>query len=124
LTLIPSLRVLDGERFDPKFLNIKTKRAAFRELIETIDKRKAELEKKKMIKKLKKGELNSDEVAINEDEVGRFQRRKKVKDKVGEDVSKEDRVAIREERRHNTADGNSDQPAVKSSTSMIKTVFP
>jgi hypothetical protein len=40
LALVPTLRVLDGTRFDSKFLERKEKRKKFKELIETIEERR------------------------------------------------------------------------------------
>ncbi|KAF9155747.1 hypothetical protein BG015_008782 [Linnemannia schmuckeri] len=62
LELVPSLRVLDGERFDPKFLQIKAKRAEHKEVVEKMKQKKEDLEKKKTLKKIKRGEIQAEDV--------------------------------------------------------------
>ncbi|KAF9967190.1 hypothetical protein BGZ70_010469 [Mortierella alpina] len=78
LELVPSLRVLDGERFDPRFLEIKAKRAEHKEVMEKMVKKREDLEKKKTLKKIKRGEIQAEDVT--EDvmaEADQFERKKK-----------------------------------------------
>ncbi|KAG9324373.1 hypothetical protein KVV02_004968 [Mortierella alpina] len=78
LELVPSLRVLDGERFDPRFLEIKAKRAEHKEVMEKMVKKREDLEKKKTLKKIKRGEIQAKDVT--EDvmaEADQFERKKK-----------------------------------------------
>ncbi|KAF9923533.1 hypothetical protein FBU30_006433 [Linnemannia zychae] len=95
LELVPSLRVLDGERFDPKFLQIKAKRAEHKEMIEKIKQKKEDLEKKKMLKKIKRGEIQAD--GVDQEvlaEADQFERKKK-KSK----SEKEEKKARKEEKK-------------------------
>ncbi|KAF9947410.1 hypothetical protein BGZ72_010575 [Mortierella alpina] len=78
LELVPSLRVLDGERFDPRFLEIKAKRAEHKEVMEKMVKKREDLEKKKTLKKIKRGEIQAEDVT--EDvmaDADQFERKKK-----------------------------------------------
>lgn len=53
---------MDGERFDPKFLQIKAKRAEHKEVVEKMKQQKEDLEKKKTLKKIKRGEIQAEDV--------------------------------------------------------------
>ncbi|KAF9179200.1 hypothetical protein BGZ50_007184 [Haplosporangium sp. Z 11] len=88
LELVPSLRVLDGERFDAKFLQIKAKRAEHKEVVEKMKKKKEDLEKKKTLKKIKRGEIQAEEVDQEVlAEADQFERKKK-KSKTEKDEKK------------------------------------
>ncbi|KAG9070196.1 hypothetical protein KI688_009528 [Linnemannia hyalina] len=95
LELVPSLRVLDGERFDPKFLQIKAKRAEHKEVVEKMKQKKDDLEKKKTLKKIKRGEIQAEDVDQEVlDGANQFERKKK-KSK----TEKEEKEARKEEKK-------------------------
>ncbi|KAF9110901.1 hypothetical protein BGX27_005740 [Mortierella sp. AM989] len=106
LELVPSLRVLDGERFDQKFLQIKAKRAEHKEVVEKMKKKKDDLEKKKILKKFKRGEIDAGDV--DQDvlaDADQFERKKKKSKSEKEDkedkkdLTKEERKALKEEKK-------------------------
>lgn len=93
--MVPSLRVLDGERFDPKFLQIKAKRAEHKEVVEKMKQKKEDLEKKKTLKKIKRGEIQAEDVDQEVLEGADQFERKKKKSK----SEKEEKKARKEEKR-------------------------
>lgn len=93
--MVPSLRVLDGERFDPKFLQIKAKRAEHKEVVEKMKQKKEDLEKKKTLKKIKRGEIQAEDVDQEVLEGANQFERKKKKEK----TEKEEKEARKEEKK-------------------------
>lgn len=93
--MVPSLRVLDGERFDPKFLQIKAKRAEHKEVVEKMKQKKEDLEKKKTLKKIKRGEIQAEDVDQEVLEGADQFERKKKKSK----SEKEEKKARKEEKK-------------------------
>jgi hypothetical protein len=92
---------LDGERFDPKFLQIKAKRAEHKEVVEKMKQKKEDLEKKKTLKKIKRGEIQAEdvdqEVLADADQ---FERKKKKSksEKEEKKAKKEEKKKRKEER--------------------------
>ncbi|KAG0289163.1 hypothetical protein BGZ96_007202 [Linnemannia gamsii] len=101
LELVPSLRVLDGERFDPKFLQIKAKRAEHKEVVEKMKQKKEDLEKKKTLKKIKRGEIQAEDVdqGVLAD-ADQFERKKKKSksEKEEKEARKEEKKKRKEEK--------------------------
>lgn len=60
LALIPSLRVLDGERFDPKFLQRRQKQKAHIEFIKDLQSKKQRVQEYREKRRQKKEKKNED----------------------------------------------------------------
>ncbi|KAG0053331.1 hypothetical protein BGZ83_001296 [Gryganskiella cystojenkinii] len=116
LALVPSLRVLDGERFDKKFLEIKAKRAEHKEFVQSMQKKREDLEKKKTLKKIKRGELNSEdvdeEVLADADQFER--KKKKSKDEKKEKKDKKARKEEKKAKKGSKKEGESEDEVMES----------
>ncbi|GJJ73444.1 hypothetical protein EMPS_05802 [Entomortierella parvispora] len=112
LALVPSLRVLDGERFDPRFLEIKAKRAEHKEVVQKMLQKKEDLEKKKTLKKIKRGEIQAEdvdqEVLADADQFERKKKKTKA-EKEEKKARKEEKKKRKEEKAKKSGAGDEDE---------------